>query len=169
MPRSTLDPPLDVRLSLQHGLPPIYLTGHFAEQFVSGFDDTLAAVHLVLDCLDAMFDVETAPDDLLVAMAGWLGFELGLDWPSERKRDVTFAVMGMWEGIGTRAGLERVLRAVTGAEVQVIDSGSTRVARSDPESRAGAPTVTIRGLPPGLDIGQILRRFVPAHLRVVLG
>lgn len=56
-------------------LPAVFADDELAQSFVAGLDETLAPLHLVLDCLDAYFTPSLAPADFTRWLGDWVGAE----------------------------------------------------------------------------------------------
>jgi phage tail-like protein len=114
-----LEPPR----SLATGLPAAFFGNDFTANLVRAFDEVLAPVFATLDEFDAYLDPRYAPDDFLRWLAGWLGFPVGERWPPERIRthfaDARDALL--WRG--TVKGVAAAVRACTGREPEVTDTG----------------------------------------------
>ena len=114
---------LEPARSLAAGLPNAFFGNDFTVELIRAFDEVLAPVFLTLEDLDAYFDPRYAPDDFVRWLAGWLGFPTDERWPAERIRahlgDAVEALL--WRG--TRRGIAAAVRAHTGCEPEVTDSG----------------------------------------------
>lgn len=106
-------------------LPGLYADDDFTQRFVSAFDTVLASIFLTLDCLPAYFDPRLAPEDFLDWLADWVGLTVDESWTLERRRDVVSHAVELHSWRGTRRGLAKHLRLITGGEVEITDSGAT--------------------------------------------
>ena len=96
----------------------------FLARFVSMFQQISSSVLHHVDNLGHLGDVAVTPDPMVRAIGNWFG----LDWvdsslPDELQRQLVrqYANGLIWRG--TRAGLQALLQAVTGAAVTIHDSG----------------------------------------------
>jgi phage tail-like protein len=153
-------------------LPGVYLEDEFVRGLTRGLDTVLAPVFLTLDCLDAYIDPRVAPEDFLPWLGSWLGVSLDDSWPADRRRRVIATAAARHRDGGTRRGLQAYLEALTGGEVEVVDSGGT-VWSDDPHvdpPGGGAPRleVLVRVEDPSTVDTERLREAVraarPAHL-----
>lgn len=119
--RGGADVPLGT--SLNDGLPPAFVTGGLVPDLVAAFDQVLAPVAATLDDLDAYVDPRYAPADFVRWLGTWLGAPVDERWPQARVRahlpDLREALLRR----GTVTGLAALLRAVTGHEPEITDSG----------------------------------------------
>lgn len=127
-------------------LPGVYQEDDLTQRFMAGLDEVLAPVLLTLDCLDACLDPRLAPDDFVRWLATWVGVELDETWPQERRRALVRAATWLHARRGTRPGLVRYLRLITGLQIEVEESGGARWS-TDP----GSP-------PPGSDTPRLVVR-----------
>lgn len=153
-------------------LPGVYLEDPMARGLTAGLDPLLAPVFLTLDCLHAYLDPTLTPPDFLPWLASWLGVELDETMPEDRQRALVAAAGRLHHRHGTAAGLTEYLELLTGATVELQESGGTvwaAVAGADPP---GSPTpgltVTVRVPDPSrvdLDrLRQAVHALRPAHL-----
>jgi phage tail-like protein len=109
--------------SLAAGMPGAFFGNDFTGELVLAFDDVLAPVFATLDDFDAYLDPRYAPEDFLRWLAGWLGFPIDERWPADHLRahlaDAVEALV--WRG--TVRGVTAAVRAYTGGEPRVVDSG----------------------------------------------
>lgn len=117
-------------------LPACLQEDEFAMRWTAGFDDVLAPVLSVLDCLDAYVDPRTAPADFLEWIAGWVGASLDEHWEPARSREAVIAAVGLHRMRGTAAGLRAQLEVASGGRVEIDEPGG--VSWSDVPS-AGFP------------------------------
>ena len=114
-------PPAAVTLS--SGLPSSFLSGTLVRDLLDSFDQVLAPAVLTLDDLAAYLDPLYAPDDFVVWLGSWLSSVVDRRWPPERVRahlpDLREALLHR----GTLPGIRAGVRACTGSEPDVRDSG----------------------------------------------
>lgn len=166
--RGEVDVP--VLLSMTEGLPEAFLGSSFSVDLVHALDRVLAPVVATLDDLDAYVDARYAPDDFVRWLGSWLGAPVDDRWPAARVRahlpDLrTAMLLG-----GTVTGLVAALRAVTGFEPEVRDSGGVstsprplgplpgserpflqvrvRIADSDPDTMEDVVARVVAGMTP---------------------
>lgn len=151
-------------------LPSVYQDDDFVQRFTAGLDDVLAPVLSVLDCLDAYVDPALAPEDFVAWLEGWAGLERDEDVPLERRRAMVASATAAYRMHGTARGIAATVRALTGAEPAVRDTGgatwSISPVAAPPEPAAPEVVVTV---PPGLDVDlRAIDRAVaaakPAHV-----
>ena len=106
-------------------LPALYADDDFTQRFVSAFDAVLAPIFVTLDCLPAYFDPLLAPEDFLDWLADWVGLVVDESWTVERRREVVSHAVELHSWRGTRRGLAKHVRLVTGGEVEITESGAT--------------------------------------------
>ncbi len=106
-------------------LPGLYADDDFIQRFVSAFDALLAPIFATLDCLPAYFDPQLAPEDFLDWLADWVGLVVDESWTIERRREVVSHAVELHGARGTRRGLAKHVRLVTGGQVEITESGAT--------------------------------------------
>lgn len=104
-------------------LPQILAYDDFVRRFVGIFEPTADGVRDQIEALEYYIDVDTAPAEFTRWLGSWLGATVDASWSVDRQRDAVRTVGREFPRRGTRAGLERVLTAVTGAEARVVDGG----------------------------------------------
>lgn len=126
-------------------LPALYQEDDLAQRLTAGLDDVLAPVLCLLDCLDAYVDPALAPEDFVAWMASVLGVEPDETVPLERRRAVVSEAADVYALHGTRLGIAAAVRAVTGVEPVVTDSGgvSWSFSPSDPPADPTPPSVHV--------------------------
>ena len=109
--------------TLSSGLPSTYLTGTLIRDLLESFDQVLAPAVVTLDDLPAYLDPRYAPDDYVVWLGSWLSSVVDRRWPPERVRshlpDLREALLHR----GTLTGIRAGVRACTGLEPEVRDTG----------------------------------------------
>lgn len=115
--------PGPVPVSLARGVPEAFLGNDFTVGLVEAFDDVLAPVTGVLGDLDAYLDPRHAPDDFVVWVASWLSPQIGgrLRGAQARERLVDLRVALLARG--TLGGVAAAVRACTGLDPVLRDSG----------------------------------------------
>jgi phage tail-like protein len=158
-------------------LPSVYQElDPFVLRFTAGLDDVLAPVLATLDCLDAYVDPMLAPEDFLDWLAGWVGAVLDENAPLALRRVAVSRAAELHRSRGTVAGLRTSLELLTGARVEVADSGGVSWS-SAPSGSSGSPDgdaaawVAVRvELPPGSAVSdRVISAAVtaakPAHVQ----
>ncbi len=107
-------------------LPAMLRDDPFARSLCAGFDELLAPVILDLDTFAAHLDPMTAPDDMLIWLAQWLGvgIDSGTDpvplrgeLPGQPVPGITVTVAAPSGGAIDRERLDAVIRSVTPAHI----------------------------------------------------
>jgi phage tail-like protein len=105
-------------------LPSVYQElDPFVLRFTAGLDDVLAPILATLDNLDAYVDPMLAPEDFLDWLADWVGAVLDENAPLPLRRVAVARAAALHRTRGTVAGLRTSLELLTGARVEVADSG----------------------------------------------
>ncbi|MFJ6054575.1 hypothetical protein [Streptomyces sp. NPDC092307] len=162
--------------SLRAILPESYRQGGFADRFIAGFDDTLAPVVTVLDCLDAYFDPRTAPDTFVTWMLEWTHTSLPACVGPDGRRGALLLGRRLHGLRGTAVGLELLVRHVLRGRLELVESGGTYWStgpRFPPEAASALARVRVV-LPSGTATGngareaveELLREWVPAHVGI---
>ncbi|GAA4922271.1 phage tail P2-like protein [Stackebrandtia albiflava] len=155
-------------------LPSVYLGDDFTTRFTEAFDEVLAPLFTVLDCLPQYFDPALCPPDFLEWLAGWVAFPLDGAWDDARRREVVGNAVELHRWRGTSRGLAAQVRLMTGGEVEVVDSGGCTWSREPGADPPGdqLPGVEVRVRPaPGSRVHPERLRAaildaVPAHVPV---
>jgi phage tail-like protein len=153
-------------------LPAIYQEDEFSMRFVAGFDDVLAPVLLVLDCLIDYFDPALTPTDFLDWLASWVGIEVDESWATERRRAAVATAVEMYRMRGTISGLRANLEVLSGGTVEITDSGGVAWSTSPMGSLPGqdSPRLAVRVTVPDASerthkaIDSIVATAKPAHV-----
>ncbi|QJW34868.1 phage tail protein [Cellulosimicrobium protaetiae] len=147
-------------------LPGVLQDDELLGRFVAAFDDALAPVFLTLDGLDGYVDPWLAPRDHLDGVARWVGVDLDPEWPTARCRPVVAHAARTHRLRGTALGVAEAVRAVTGGEVEVADTGgvtASTVAGAELPGEPG-PAFHVRVLvPSGTAVDERRVRDVVAH------
>lgn len=175
---STVLPPLvPGSRSLRAFLPESYRQGDLADRFICGFDDVLAPLITALDCLDAYFGPDTAPDDFVAWMLRWSDTVLPACAGAGGRRRALRLGHRLHGLRGTRTGLELLVHEVLGGRVEITESGGTHcsVWPQDPRTpdghgawahvRVALPRGMTGGRPGATqDVEELLREWIPAHV-----
>ncbi|MDP9094599.1 MAG: phage tail protein [Actinomycetota bacterium] len=105
-------------------LPAILQEDDFTLRWTGGLDHVLAPVFWALDCLDSYFDPSTSPAQFLEWLAAWVGLASYAEGPQTNLREMLLTYARDAPVRGTVAALQARLRAATGVEVEVEDSGA---------------------------------------------
>lgn len=162
-----------VGLGLTAGLPPAFVGSDVTTHLVDAFDLVLAPLVATLDDLDAYVDARYAPDDFVRWLGSWLTAPVDDRWPADRVRhhlgDLREALLQR----GTVGALVAMLRAVTGFEPEVSDSGGVSVGPRPMGPLPGSeqPFVRVRVRIAGDDpatmedvVRRVVAGMVPAHV-----
>ncbi|HKT00643.1 MAG TPA: phage tail protein [Rugosimonospora sp.] len=106
-----------------HNLPAVYLDDDFTQRLTAACDEVLAPVLTTLDCFAAYLDPRLAPPDLLDWLAEWVALAVDDSWPEQQRRELIANGVELHRWRGTRRGLAAHVELLTGAEVEVVDSG----------------------------------------------
>ena len=120
-------------------LPSMYLEDSLVQRLTAALDEVLAPIFSSLDNLGAYLDPDLAPDDFLQWLGGWVGMALDESWPVERRRAVLAQAVDLYRVRGTVLGLEAHLRLLTGAEVEIQETGGTAWSTSADAEPPGSP------------------------------
>ena len=153
-------------------LPGLYADDDFIQRFVSAFDALLAPIFATLDCLPAYFDPQLAPEDFLDWLADWVGLVVDESWTIERRREVVSHAVELHGARGTRRGLAKHVRLVTGGQVEITESGGCAWSRRPQTPLPGSdrPALHIRVRVPDpstVDVRRLdalVAETKPAHL-----
>ncbi len=153
-------------------LPTMLREDPFARSLCAGFDELLAPVILDLDTFVAHLDPATAPDDMLIWLAQWLG--LGIDFGAEPAslRTQLQAAGSVNAARGTRRGIQLAVESVVGIAADVAESGGVRWSPTPGGELPGQPvpgvTVTVAASSAGgIDrerLDAVIRSVTPAHI-----
>ena len=153
-------------------LPAIYLEDSFVQRLASALDEVLAPVFSSLDNLDAYLDPALAPEDFVHWLGEWVGLAPDESWPLDRRRAVLAEAVDLYRVRGTARGLAAYLRLLTGADVEIEETGGTTYSTgADPEP-PGSPNfamvVKLRASDaPHLDLARLdalVAAAKPAHV-----
>ncbi|MCT2593933.1 phage tail protein [Streptomyces sp. N2-109] len=168
-------PGLPTAHPLLHQLPGVYHDGDFLRRFLEALDEVLAPLLLTLDNLPAHLRPETAPEDFLDWLAGWVAVEAGEELGVGQRRAVVADAVRRHRQRGTRRGLAEAVRVETGVEPEISESGATAWSSVAGVALPGSPEarVTIRLRVPDPEeyrrkrLGQLEKLVaaeVPAHV-----
>lgn len=82
-------------------------------------DNITGGISGTIDILHEYFHPDTAPDDFLDWLSTWMGLVLREDWDTGVKKKIIRNIIPLYRLRGTRRGIEEILRAYTGSEVEV--------------------------------------------------
>jgi phage tail-like protein len=162
-------------------LPAMLQDDPFLQRFTGGLDDVLVPFLATLDSLGGYVDPDTAPEDFLGWLAGWVGLDLDPRWPVEVRRNLLRNAAQVQDARGTAAGLRDEVALLTGCDVEVCEPGgvvsSAEPGAELPAAGRGAVVVRVVGAPEELcdpagearaRLDRAVRAAVPAHLPVTV-
>lgn len=153
-------------------LPSVYRSDPMTEQLCDAFDDVVAPVFATLDCLVAYLDPQTAPEDMLDWLAGWIGLTIGGHENAARKRELIAAGAALMPWRGTVRGVREAVSVAFDEEIEVIESGAaswSTVPRADPDG-ADDPVLVVRVVTDATDtidprrLDAVVESVKPAHV-----
>src|SRR3954462_13135557 len=103
-------PVASTRAYLRNGLPSLYQDGDFGMRFVGSLEELLDPIVAVLDSLDAHFDPNFAPPDILGLLAAWLGVDLDESQDIRHQREMVLRSAELARKRGTVGGMELALK-----------------------------------------------------------
>lgn len=104
-------------------LPAVLQEDQFVARMMAGFDDVIAPVISVLDCIDSYFDPRLAPEDFVAWLADWLGTSLDDNWHDSQRRANVLNTAELHRMRGTTQALRRLVTLATGGHVEITDPG----------------------------------------------
>jgi phage tail-like protein len=120
-------------------LPAIYQEDVFARGLTEGLDEVLAPVLGALDNFDAYLDPRLTPEDFLSWLGGWLAVQADDGWPLSRRRDFLASATHLYRTRGTARGLVSCLETLTGARVEIEETGATASSAQPDAPLPGSP------------------------------
>ena len=126
------------RAYLRSGLPSIYAEEDFGMRFVGALEEVLDPIVAVLDSLQAHFDPDLAPRNVLDLLSAWLGVGFDESQPISTRRERARQAAELGRRRGTVRGLELELKlAFPNLPLRVEDQGGV-VWSTDVTTRAEA-------------------------------
>ncbi len=173
--RAARPPSLTERLGYRRGwlvgnLPVVLQEDDLLTRVVSMFEEISTTVRHAVVSADTAADLSVAPPRMVRYMGSWVG-AAGLDHGCDvqQQRAIVAATGAAMAQRGTSGALADVLSAITGAPVEVRDSGGVYRAGDAPGHR---PTVEVRATQCGhlrvSDFAALVRDEVPAHVQVTI-
>jgi phage tail-like protein len=153
-------------------LPSAYRTDPVTEQLCAAIDDVLAPIFATLDCLPAYLDPNTAPEDMLDWLAGWIGLTINGHEEPTRKRELIVAGASSLPWRGTLKSVHDAVVAAFNVETEVTESGATTCS-TQPDSEPGGqpvPTLVVRVTTDaeddidGRSLDAVVEAVKPAHV-----
>jgi phage tail-like protein len=153
-------------------LPSLFQEDFLAQRFCAALDDVLAPVTATLDCLPAYLDPALTPPDVLDWLAGWVGLDLAVQWPVERRRLLVARAAELHAWRGTAYAVRELVELATGIVPELEDSGGATWSR-EPQGRLPGrrtPELVVRlyapadGAPDPAVLTRIVALVAPAHL-----
>jgi phage tail-like protein len=160
-------------------LPAVYLDDEFTQRFTAAFDEVLAPVLSILDSFESYLDPRLTPSDILEWLSQWVALNLDDAWPERQRRELIAHGVDLHRWRGTRRGLAAHVELLTGAEVEIVDSGGCTWSESPDGALPGEPTPWVEIRLRVSSVGQVdskrliatvtdaLPAHVPARVRVV--
>lgn len=152
-------------------MPAVFADNPFAVHWTEGFDDVLAPLINMIDCIDRYVDPLFAPDEFVRWLAGWFGVVLDDSWSMAAQRAVVSEAVELFRMRGTMAGLRRHLDLVVDGEVEITESGGTTYSvRPRPEPPTDVEHwvhVVVRPNDPSLSedaLVAVIRAAKPVHV-----
>lgn len=151
-------------------LPVGMVEDDFFVRFVSIFQEVATSLMHGVDNLENVLDLTVAPEPMVRWLASWIGVEsvdASLPHTLQRKIVQTSTRMLAWRG--TRHGLRQFLELVSGAPVEIEDSGGVF---AEGGAADGPPWVRMHvgstGWLPEADFITLVRDEVPANVTIEL-
>jgi phage tail-like protein len=153
-------------------LPAMYLEDSFVQRLTAALDEVVAPILNSLDNLDAYLDPDLAPEDFLQWLGGWVGLALDESWPAARRRALLAEAADLYRVRGTARGLAAFLRLLTGAEVEIDETGGAAYSTTASAAPPGSPNfaMVVRFRPPaGVELDParmdaLVATAKPAHV-----
>ncbi|MFC4584932.1 phage tail protein I [Sphaerisporangium corydalis] len=102
-------------------LLPAAMRDDFLGAFLAAFETVFTGLENTIEGLPAYLDPQSAPEEFLPWLAGWVALSLRADWPVETRRDFINEVVPLYRERGTPAGLRKLLEIY----VRPINGGRT--------------------------------------------
>lgn len=159
-------------------LPALYTESDFTRRFVAAFDDVLAPVFAVLDCLDAYLDPRLAPADFLAMLGRWTAADTGAWQPdspdSLDERRLVAEAVASHAARGTIPGLAERLARTFDIDAEISDNGGVSWSATAMGPLPGTEELYLRvrirsadrGALPLLRIRALVENDRPAHVPV---
>jgi phage tail-like protein len=157
---------------LVRALPAVFAEDDLATRFTAALDEVVAPIFAVLDSWPAYLDPGTAPDDHLLWLGQWLAVHADQAQLGQRARLLVSQAVELHRRRGTVRGLRDTVALMTGAVVEISESGGVAIS-TEPGSVAvgGAlPEVVLRLIVDEADqdalrgVDQLVAALVPAHV-----
>jgi phage tail-like protein len=120
-------------------LPAMYLEDSFVQRLTGALDEVIAPIFSSLDNLDSYLDPDLTPEDFLHWLGGWVGMTMDESWPLHRRRAVLAEAVGLYAVRGTAGGLAAHLRLLTGAAVEIEETGGIVYSTTEMPDLPGSP------------------------------
>jgi phage tail-like protein len=145
-------------------LPRCLADDPFVPRLVGVTEELADSVRSRIDGIEHYLDVGLASPELVRWLGSWLGLAVGPSLPEDRQRELVRVAGRELGWRGTRRGLERLVRALTGGPVRVSDGGGTFAPGEAPASGGGPVVVQVESTG-GVDEHGLLA-FIEAELPV---
>lgn len=143
-------------------LPRFLAQDPFTRRFVTIFEEIGDGIRTQVDALEYYADTDTAPEEYVRWLGGWLDITVDANQSIDRQRAIVREAGAMYSKRGTQEGLSQLLEAITGAEVRIVDGGGTWQAGTAPPN-PGRILVRLSesgGIPDG-QLHRLVAREVP--------
>src|SRR4051794_33926999 len=112
------------RAYLRSGLPAVYREEDFGMRFVGALEGVLDPIVAILDGLEAHFDPDLAPRDILDLLSVWLGVDFDESQSLAARREKVRQAAELGRRRGTVGGLELALQlSFPGLPLRIEDAG----------------------------------------------
>lgn len=152
-------------------LPAVFADSPFAVRWTEGFDDVLAPLINIIDCVHGYVDPLLAPEEFVRWLSSWFGVLLDESWSMSAQRAVVAEAVDLFRMRGTMAGLRRHLAVVVDGDVDITESGGTSCSvrpRPDPPTDVEHwVRVVVRPRDPMLSeegVTAVVRASKPVHV-----
>ncbi|MEU4134397.1 phage tail protein I [Streptomyces wuyuanensis] len=157
--------------SLLDLLPAVYQDDPFTTRLTAAWDEVIAPIVNTLDCLDAYFDPQLTPEDLLEWLADRMGLGLDARWPLEHKREAAAHALMSHRACGTVDEVRRRIALATGGRGELLNVGGVFTSRTPATTFPDEPLtlllrVTLREEQAieSVDVEAVARQSIPAHV-----
>lgn len=143
-------------------LPRVLAQDPFTRRFVTIFEEIGDGIRSQVDAVEYYVDTDTAPAEYVRWLGSWLDVTVDANQPLDRQRAIVREAGAMYASRGTKEGLERLLEAITGGEVRVVDGGGIWPAGEAPPNpgRILVRLTQSGGVPDG-QLHRLIAREVP--------
>lgn len=137
--------------------------------FMRIFEEVANTVEDEIDSLDRYFDPQLAPLGFVGWMGGWLGIDISPTMPRDQQVRLLAAAGKALPWRGTARGMELLLEAFTGADVEIEDSGGVFEPGDDiPMRKAVTVRLSTGGELAKDQLFRLIRNEIPADAALTL-